>query len=128
MPAVAPIASIVRIARIRDSTMAFHPLDNTGNLKEGYRRTFRVGGHDLLLIHNDGETLLLDNICPHAGYPLEAGKIIEGKLRCPMHGYLFDIHTGDCTFHPEGPCRGVRVFAPVIRGDTLGVDLDTVSG
>ena len=104
--------------------MSFHPLENSGNLFDGYRKTFRVAGHHLLLLQHEGRVHLLDNICPHAGYPMEQGLILDGKLRCPMHGYLFDLDNGDCTFHPEGPCRGIEVYTLVEREGEFGVEFD----
>lgn len=103
--------------------MAFHPLEKTANLHDGYRATFRIAGYHLLLLQHEGEVILLDNICPHAGYPMQEGLILDGKLRCPMHGYLFDIHSGACEMSYEGPCAGIRVYAPEVRGDQVGVDL-----
>ena len=107
--------------------MPFYPLEKNTNLHDGYRMTFRVAGHHLLLIQHEGQVRLLDNICPHAGYPMEQGLILDGKLRCPMHGYLFDIDNGDCTFHPEGPCRGITVYPLTRRGDEVGVELEQAS-
>lgn len=104
--------------------MAFYSLEKTGNLTAGYRRSFRVAGRSLLLLEHEGKAYVLDNICPHAGYPMEEGKIVDGKLRCPMHGYLFDLKNGDCVFHPEGPCRGVQAYPIMIEGDELGVELE----
>jgi len=108
--------------------MTFHHLEKTDNLHPEYRQSFRVDGYHLLLLMHENEPYLLDNICPHAGYPMEQGKVIEGKLRCPMHGYLFRLENGDCTFHPEGPCRGIQVYDVVIKGGDVGVYLEENSG
>lgn len=105
-------------------SMAFYPLEKVSNLHDNYRQTFRLeGGYHLLLLQHEGEPTLLDNICPHAGYPMHEGRIIDGKLRCPMHGYLFDIHNGDCVLSIEGPCRGINVYTLETRGDDIGVVL-----
>jgi nitrite reductase/ring-hydroxylating ferredoxin subunit len=107
--------------------MTFYPLEKIPRLHNGYRRTFKVAGHHLLLLQHEGKPVLLDNICPHAGYPLEEGKMIDGKLRCPMHGYLFDLDSGDCTFSPEGPCNAVQVYEVVQQDGMLGVKLGTLA-
>ena len=104
--------------------MAFIPLESVAQLHDGYRRVFRVAGHHLLLLHHAGRTHLLDNICPHAGYPMDAGLVIDGNLRCPMHGYLFDLENGKCVAAYEGPCGDVRVYDLVEKDGVVGVQLD----
>ena len=101
--------------------MNWHPLENVSNLYDGYRKTFHIAGHNLLLLQHEDKVFLVDNICPHAGYPMEKGKVIDGQLRCPMHGYLFDLQTGNCTEAYEGPCSGISVFKLEQRNDELGV-------
>lgn len=105
------------------SAPRFVPLEHASRLHEGYRRVFLVDGQDLLLLRHEGQDYLLDNICPHAGYPLQEGQIIEHALRCPMHGYLFELATGDCTWHPEGPCRALRTFTLELHDGMLGTRL-----
>jgi phenylpropionate dioxygenase-like ring-hydroxylating dioxygenase large terminal subunit len=38
--------------------------------------------------------------CPHRGAQLSLGKIINGCIECPFHGYRFD-EAGKCSFAPE---------------------------
>ena len=103
--------------------MTYYPLEKTVNLHADYRKTFRVKGRHLLLLQHEGEPRIVDNICPHAGYPMKDGLIIDNRLRCPMHGYLFDLDNGACMMSSEGPCNGINVYTPVIIGDDLGVYL-----
>ncbi|HHX82842.1 MAG TPA: Rieske (2Fe-2S) protein [Pseudomonadaceae bacterium] len=101
--------------------MNFHPLVAEAQLHEGYRQVFSIQGHDLLLLQHEGQLHLLDNICPHAGYPLHQGQIINHALRCPMHGYLFELDGGRCILHSEGPCDDLRAFPFAIREGMVGV-------
>jgi nitrite reductase/ring-hydroxylating ferredoxin subunit len=103
------------------NTKHFHRLESLANLHDGYRQVFHLQGNDLLLLQHEGRQYVLDNICPHAGYPLHEGQILDGALRCPMHGYLFRLQNGECTYHPEGPCRDLRAHPVVTRGLDLGV-------
>jgi nitrite reductase/ring-hydroxylating ferredoxin subunit len=54
---------------------------------------------------------------------MERGQVINGQLRCPMHGYLFDLHNGECVLSPEGPCQGVKVYALEEQDGMVGVTL-----
>lgn len=44
-------------------------------------------------------------ICPHLGGPLEEGRRVRGLIRCPWHGYAFDLHTGACHSRGARPWR-----------------------
>ena len=104
-------------------TMQYYSLEQQANLHEEYRQTFRLAGHHLLLLVHDGKPHIVDNICPHAGYPMHQGQVIDGQLRCPMHGYLFDLENGECMASYEGPCDGIRVYEAVAKDGELGVYL-----
>ena len=34
--------------------------------------------------------------CPHMGAAMSGGRIIKGIIRCHMHGWEFDVTTGEC--------------------------------
>ncbi|MDP1653501.1 MAG: aromatic ring-hydroxylating dioxygenase subunit alpha [Rhodocyclaceae bacterium] len=50
----------------------------------------------------DGEINVWNDYCAHRGAPLSLGKVKEGKLVCPYHGWHFDSH-GKCTHVPAHP-------------------------
>lgn len=104
-----------------DHSPEFYPLELTENLHDNYRKVFNINSQDLLLLQHEGQVYLLENICPHAAYPLHEGLIIGSELRCPMHGYLFNLASGACTYYTEGPCRGLHTYQVLVRGNKTGV-------
>jgi phenylpropionate dioxygenase-like ring-hydroxylating dioxygenase large terminal subunit len=63
----------------------------------------RVLGHDLVLFRNErGGLGALDRNCAHRGADLAFGRLEDGGLRCPFHGWLFDA-TGRCLQTPAEP-------------------------
>jgi phenylpropionate dioxygenase-like ring-hydroxylating dioxygenase large terminal subunit len=63
----------------------------------------KVLGEDLVLFRGpDGQIGLLGLHCPHRGASLEYGDIENGGLRCPYHGWLFDVR-GRCVEMPAEP-------------------------
>lgn len=59
----------------------------------------RLGGVPIVLFRGkDGISALKDR-CPHRNFPLSAGKVQDGVLRCPYHGWRFD-QTGACVEIP----------------------------
>src|SRR5262245_51613570 len=49
----------------------------------------------------DGKVNVLDDRCPHQGYPLSQGSVRDGVLTCDWHNWKFDLETGDCLFGGE---------------------------
>jgi len=70
----------------------WHKLDELPD--EGRVQTVVVDGRPLAVTRCAGRLGALDNHCPHQGGPLGEGTIENGLLRCPWHGWEFDIRTG----------------------------------
>ena len=76
-----------------------------------------AAGREIGIFNIGGEYFALANRCPHAGGPLCAGKIVslvqsdgpgsyrlaraQEFLRCPWHGWEFDIRTGQSWCDPK---------------------------
>ena len=62
-----------------------------------------VLGERLVLFRDqDGSLGLIGRHCPHRGADLAYGRLEDGGLRCPFHGWLFDC-TGQCREQPAEP-------------------------
>ncbi|HEX6959913.1 MAG TPA: Rieske 2Fe-2S domain-containing protein [Ferrovibrio sp.] len=70
-------------------------------------------GEDFVLFRDEqGRYGLLDRDCPHRGADLAFGRPEDGGLRCPFHGWLFDV-AGQCLETPAEPersnlCKRIR--------------------
>ncbi|MBR9911582.1 MAG: Rieske (2Fe-2S) protein [Gammaproteobacteria bacterium] len=103
--------------------MGFQALEKLHQLHDGYKRAFRVGQLELLLIQEEGRVYLLENRCPHMEAPLTYGRVQNGQIRCPMHGICFELATGKCGPATPGSLRAVKTYIPVYEGNTVGVVL-----
>jgi len=60
-------------------------------------------GERLILFRDDaGRYCLMERHCPHRGADLCYGRLEEGGIRCPFHGWKFDT-AGDCVEQPAEP-------------------------
>ncbi len=82
----------------------------------GGRKIVEVAGRSIGLFNIGGQFFALRNSCPHQGGPLCNGRLtgfitatVPGEysytrsgemLRCPWHGWEFDIKTGQSWFDP----------------------------
>jgi phenylpropionate dioxygenase-like ring-hydroxylating dioxygenase large terminal subunit len=74
---------------------------------------------------SNGKYGLIDEFCAHRGVSLWFGRNEEGGIRCPYHGWKYDV-TGQCTEVPSEPaesgyCNKIKLKAyPLIKvGDVL---------
>ncbi len=99
--------------------MAYVELEKLINLYDGYRKVVRVGTRDLLLLQLDGEPLLVDRLCPHAGYELDRGEIENACITCPLHGISFSLRDGK----PQNArCAPLKTYPVALEGNSVGVE------
>ena len=113
--------------------MSKYVVAKVSDLPPGTRRLVTVRGRPIVIFNVNGEMLGLLNRCPHQGGSLCHGIVtglVEGKragdfhlsrvgeiIRCPWHGWEFDIRTGQSYCDPE-----------TIRTRTYDVSIETGTG
>jgi nitrite reductase/ring-hydroxylating ferredoxin subunit len=101
--------------------MSRHVVATVDEIPPGSRKIVQVAGRTIGIFNLGGEYFALKNSCPHQGGQLCLGPVSgfttstgpgdyryerHGEfLRCPWHGWEFDIRTGQSWFNP----RRVRV-------------------
>lgn len=97
--------------------MPLHPVCPAAELAPGQRKLVTFGRVEIGVFNVGGEFHAYRNICPHAGAPVCVGKISGtttpspvyeyhyGRdgciLRCPWHGWEFDLKTGQHLVDPD---------------------------
>ena len=74
----------------------WQPLCAVEDIPDGDILTRLIGGHDLVVYRNGAQVSCLPNYCPHRGWPFDGGRVRDGVLECPFHGYEFRLDTGEC--------------------------------
>ncbi len=68
-------------------------------------KAVRLLGEDLVLFRDPGGRYgLMDKHCSHRGADLCFGRLEAGGLRCPFHGWLYDVD-GNCLEQPAEPAE-----------------------
>lgn len=66
-----------------------------------------VLGESLVLFRDEtGRPGLIERACPHRGADLSYGRLEDGGIRCPFHGWLFDVN-GHCLEQPAEPSDSI---------------------
>lgn len=59
------------------------------DLPEDRARTVCAGGERIAVFKHKGQVSAVTNVCAHQGGPLGEGKIIDGCITCPWHGWQY---------------------------------------
>ena len=93
LDAPTPNGTFVPLTRLR--LPGWQPALALSELSDGDLRGIDVG-HERVLLANLGQAgvAAFVNACPGSPLPLDAGRLEKATLRCPWHGCLFDLGTG----------------------------------
>ena len=78
----------------------FHKLAPAEDVAPGEAKAYEVEGRPVALCNVDGELYALENICTHAFAILSEGGLVGDRIKCPLHGALFDVRTGEAKSLP----------------------------
>ncbi len=59
-----------------------------------------------LISKMDGDINVLEGRCTHMKGPLRFGKVIDGSVKCPIHGARYDLRSGEVTKQVAIPLIG----------------------
>jgi nitrite reductase/ring-hydroxylating ferredoxin subunit len=114
--------------------MSRHVVAAADELQPGEKKLVTIKGREIGVFNVGGEFFALANRCPHAGGPMCEGRVVglvlssrpgqysisrKGEfLRCPWHGWEFDIRTGQSWCDPKD--LKIRQFKTAV---TAGAEL-----
>ncbi len=64
------------------------------DVQPGTKKCFKVDKLQVLVANVGGNYYAINNICPHMGGDLSAGKLEGTVVTCPRHGSQFDVTDG----------------------------------
>jgi nitrite reductase (NADH) small subunit len=76
-------------------------------------------GSELAVYNVDGEFYAIDNSCPHRGAPLNDGVLCGHIVECGLHGWQFDVRSGECLTVPER----IRTYQVTIEDQMIKVEI-----
>jgi nitrite reductase/ring-hydroxylating ferredoxin subunit/DMSO/TMAO reductase YedYZ heme-binding membrane subunit len=90
-----------------------------GDIREKRARIVTLGGERVAVFRYDGKVSAISNVCQHQNGPLGEGKIVDGCVTCPWHGYQYQPETGAS---PPPFTEKVPTFRVRLDGDRVLVD------
>jgi len=104
------------IERKKDAYVAACTIDN---IPEKRACVVSCGGERVAIFKYDGKISAISNVCQHQNGPLGEGKIIDGCVTCPWHGYQYLPGTGAS---PPPFTEKVATYRTRIYGNQVLID------
>lgn len=80
----------------------------TNEVKADKPKGFKRLGRDLVFWRDQaGQVVAMEDRCPHRQVKLSLGKVVDGCIECPFHGFQYD-RKGDCQLIPANGKNGPR--------------------
>ena len=64
------------------------------DIAENRAKVIMIDNQNIAIFKYDGKLSAVSNICRHQNGPLGEGKIVDGCITCPWHGYQYQPHNG----------------------------------
>ena len=101
--------------------MAKHSLCEMSEVPEGMCKAFKINGRGVALFNVDGTYYATQDFCRHKGGSLGKGKLEGTVVVCPLHGWRFDVISGDCLTQPH--CKKLARFPTSVEAGEIMVEL-----
>jgi nitrite reductase/ring-hydroxylating ferredoxin subunit/DMSO/TMAO reductase YedYZ heme-binding membrane subunit len=97
--------------RPADASEIWVAVCDAADIPDGRARVVCVAGERVAVFRHGDRISALSNVCQHQNGPLGEGRIVDGCVVCPWHGYEYDPASGrsPAPFTERVPTFGVRV-------------------
>ena len=122
---VAGLHLTAAVKEYRKDTAAYLEIDGwlqvceIDEIKEDRAKIFTVNNERVAVFKYNNKLAAVHNVCKHQGGPLGEGKIIDGCITCPWHGYQYLPHNGQS---PPPYTEKVATYRVKLVGSTVYVN------
>jgi nitrite reductase/ring-hydroxylating ferredoxin subunit/DMSO/TMAO reductase YedYZ heme-binding membrane subunit len=76
------------------SAPGFYHACDLKDIADDCAKIVTLNGEGIAIFKYDGKLSAISNVCKHQNGPLGEGKVIDGCVTCPWHGYQYEPHNG----------------------------------
>jgi nitrite reductase/ring-hydroxylating ferredoxin subunit len=95
---------------------AFAKVATVDEVPPGGSKVVVVAGHPVALFNVDGAFYATSNVCLHRGGPVGEGFVDGTVVTCPLHGWEYDVRTGQ---NVANPVARLRTFEVRVEGQDI---------
>lgn len=115
----------------RPGQVGWYAVAATSEMRRGKPLRRFLFGRPVVVYGDPKEPSVLDDRCPHRSAPLSGGRVVDGMVECPFHGWRFDGE-GACRSMPclpgAVPPRAARPHRAVARHGLVFVAVGDAAG
>ncbi|MBE9521177.1 MAG: nitrite reductase (NAD(P)H) small subunit [Proteobacteria bacterium] len=91
----------------------------TSDIPAGDRKRVIIGENRITIFNIEGRYYAINDVCPHKKTaPLVRGAIDGLCIKCPNHGYGFNLKTGECD---KGAVFNTKVYPVKIEDGDISI-------
>jgi len=109
----------VRDVEVQPAPDGFVDLCAPAEIPEKRARVATIAGERVAVFKHDGKLSAVSSVCQHQNGPLGEGRVIDGLITCPWHGYQY---RPDCGRSPEPFTERVPTFRVRVVAGRVQVD------
>ena len=122
------IASLNLLAAVKEwkidrlqpkATAGWLEVCDVAEIENDRAKLFSIGKERVAVFKYDGKLSAVHNVCKHQGGPLGEGKIIDGCITCPWHGYQYLPGNGQS---PPPYTEKVATYELKLEGKTVYIN------
>jgi len=92
---------------------------NVNDIEEDRAKMFCIDSERIAVYKTRGKLFAVNNVCKHQNGPLGEGKVLDGCITCPWHGYQYLPHNGQS---PPPFKEKVSTYDVAIQGTEVWVN------
>lgn len=100
-------------AVVPSAVPVFVPVAEASEIPPGRAKVVVVAGHLIAVFNVGGMFHAVSNVCLHRGGPVGEGILEDAIVTCPMHGWRYDVQTGE---NLANPAARLRTFPVKVEG------------
>jgi nitrite reductase/ring-hydroxylating ferredoxin subunit len=106
-----------QLANRNERMTEYFQVAKASDIPSGERKRIELNGERISIFNIDGEFFAIYDQCPHKKTaPLIRGTLNGIGVKCPNHGYRFDLKTGECD---RGERFNTRVYLVKVVDDDI---------
>ena len=99
----------------------FVEVGKAGELQPGKMKRIDIGGRRILLANLEGRFYAADDTCTHEEASLSTGFLKGELVKCPLHGSLFNVRTGEALEEPAE--ENLKTYPVRLEGERILIGL-----
>src|SRR5207249_2436662 len=90
----------------------FYQVCDVHDIIEDRAKVFCIKEERIAVFKTNGKLFAVNNVCKHQNGPIGEGKIVDGCITCPWHGYQYLPHNGcsPAPFKEKVSTYDVKIF------------------